>query len=53
MSRGRTVDFRSVGNGLDDRKLLLIDGVVDDELNSFLYVERFELVLSGDIWGEL
>ena len=53
INRGRTADFRSLGNGLEDRKLLLIDGVVDDEVKSFLYVERLELVLSGEVWGEL
>ncbi len=53
INRGRTPDLRSFGNGLEDKKLLLEEGVVDEELKSFLYVERFELVLSGDVWGEL
>ena len=53
IKRGSTPDLRSFGNGREERKLLLEDGVVDDELKSFLYVERFELVFSGDAWGEL
>lgn len=41
--------MRSLGSGLEDKKLLLVEGVVEDEENSFLYVERFEFVLRGDV----
>jgi len=53
INRGSTDDLRSLGSGLEDRKLLLCEGVVDDELNKFLYVERFKLVFRGDVCGEL
>jgi len=51
--RGKTVDVNSLGMGCLQRKLLPIDGIVDEELNSLLYVDKLELLCSGDSWGEL
>ena len=33
---GRTLDNKSFGRGLEERKLLLDEGTDDDELNIFL-----------------
>ena len=53
ISLGRTSDKSSLGRGLEDRKLLLDEGISDEDENILLYVERFELVFIGDEWGEL
>ncbi len=53
ISRGSTPDTKSFGSGREERKLLLEEGVVDEDAKSFLYVERLELVFRGDVWGEL
>lgn len=51
--RGSTADTKSFGSGREDMKLLLWEGVVDEEVKSFLYVERLLFVFKGDVWGEL
>ena len=53
INRGRTPEVRSFGKGLEERKLLLEDGVEDEDVKTLLYVERLELVLRGEVWGEL
>ena len=36
ISRGKTPDTKSFGSGRDERKLLLEEGVVDEDVKSFL-----------------
>ena len=36
ISRGSTTDTKSFGSGREERKLLLEEGVVDEDLKSFL-----------------
>lgn len=36
ISRGSTADTKSLGSGREDRKLLLDEGMVDEEAKSFL-----------------
>ena len=43
----------SFGNGLAHRKLLLEDGIEDEDEKSFLYVEALEFILRGETCGEL
>ena len=43
----------SLSKGLVHKKLLLADGIDDEDENSFLYVEVLELTLRGETCGEL
>lgn len=51
--RGRTEAVKSLGIGLDERKPLLADGIVEDDAKSLLYVDMEELACNGDMCGEL
>ena len=51
--RGNTEDVNSFGTGLEQRKLLLAEGMEDDELNSRLYVVTLEFACNGEVCGEL
>ena len=53
INRGNTPDTKSFGSGREDRKLLFEEGVLEEDVKIFLYVERLELVFRGDMWGEL
>ncbi len=53
MSRGSTAERTSFGSGREERKLLPDDGVVEEDPNNFLYVDRLELHFKGDTCGEL
>lgn len=53
MSRGSTWATKSLGNGLEDMKLLFTVGMVELDWNNLLYVDILELHSSGDLCGEL
>jgi hypothetical protein len=44
---------RSLGNGLEEIKLLVAEGVEEDDEKSLLYVVMLELVSKGEWCGEL
>lgn len=45
--------MRSFGRGRDDRKELLAEGIVDEDVNNRLYVEMLEFACKGEVCGEL
>ncbi len=49
MSRGNTDEVRSLGKGREHRKLLLDDGIEDDDANSRLYDEMLEFAWRGEV----
>jgi hypothetical protein len=51
--RGNTDAVRSFGMGLDERKPLLAEGIVDEDENNLRYVVMLELVSRGEVCGEL
>jgi len=53
IKRGNTEFVKSFGSGRDERKLLLPEGIVDEEAKSRLYVDMLELVCNGEVCGEL
>lgn len=53
MRRGKTESVRSLGIGLDERKLLLAEGIVEEDEKSFLYVDILEFAFNGEVCGEL
>jgi hypothetical protein len=42
-----------LGSGRDERKLLLAEGIEEEDANSLLYVDTLELAWSGEVCGEL
>ena len=52
-NRGKTLETRFFGKGRDDIKLLLAEGVEEDDEKSLLYVVILEFVSRGDLCGEL
>jgi hypothetical protein len=53
MRRGSTCPDSSFGSGREQRKLLLEEGMVVEEVNSLLYVDTLEFACSGELCGEL
>lgn len=49
ISRGSTCAIRSLGSGLEDRKLLFTVGIVELDWKNLLYADRLELHSSGDL----
>lgn len=45
--------MRSLGRGRDDKKELLAEGIVEEDVKSRLYVEMLELACKGEVCGEL
>ena len=50
---GKTEEIRSLGIGLDERKPLLAEGIVDEDENNRLYAEMLEFACNGEVCGEL
>jgi hypothetical protein len=44
---------KSFGGDLEERKPLLGDGIVDEDVNSLLYVGMLEFACNGEVCGEL
>lgn len=53
MSLGRTWLARSLGIGREDKKLLELEGMLDEDEKSRLYDEMLPCDSSGERWGEL
>ena len=45
--------MRSFGRGRDERNPLLAAGMLEEDVNSLLYVVMLELVSNGEVCGEL
>lgn len=50
---GSTDEVRSFGRDREDKKELLAEGIVDEDVNSRLYVEMLEFACNGEVCGEL
>jgi len=53
IKRGSTELVKSLGIGLDDKKPLPAEGIVDEDANNLLYVDILEFAGKGEVCGEL